>query len=260
MSTVGFHMWEPFRQQLMAEHRFYVEQAKKRLLTRFDNIEAEATQARDDCLNDMSEFFNPDIHDPSDFYDASFNKGFEFYELLTEMRDNTRLSVVAGMFHQWDKKLRDWLVREVMHWHRGDNLTGAIWKANFEDVMGFLGAFGFDCHNSLYFQQLDAMRLVVNVFKHGDGDSFKALKSSFPEFLGEALEAERLFGFADYTDLRVTDEQVARFSEAILDFWGAIPNQIFLPDEADLPKIFEKALSKDINEANSANKSLRGKK
>ena len=42
---VLFQMWGPFRQSLIDGHLFYVEQARKRLLTQFENIEAEADKA-----------------------------------------------------------------------------------------------------------------------------------------------------------------------------------------------------------------------
>ena len=110
---VAFQMWGPFRKQLVKAHTFYVEQAKKRLLTRFENIEEEAQAEMDTWLQETSHLFDPERHDPSDFYEQANDVGIEFYELLTEMRDRTRLSVIAGMYHEWDKQLRDWLWREI---------------------------------------------------------------------------------------------------------------------------------------------------
>lgn len=116
---VLFQMWGPFRQSLIDGHLFYVEQARKRLLTQFENIEAEADKASEDWLENNSHRFDPDRDDPGSFYEAAGEAGIEFYRLLSDMRDQTQLSVVAGMFHEWDKQLRDWLVREIGHWHRG---------------------------------------------------------------------------------------------------------------------------------------------
>ena len=36
-----FQMWEPYRQSLIAGHQFYVNQARQRLLSQFDDIETE---------------------------------------------------------------------------------------------------------------------------------------------------------------------------------------------------------------------------
>jgi hypothetical protein len=250
---MGFQMWEPFRQNLMAEHRFYVEQARKRLLSQFENIGAEADKAAEEHLEKMSMHFNPDVHDPSDFYESANDKGIEFYQLLSDMNETTRLSVIAGMFHQWDKKLRDWITREMHHWHHGENATQEIWKVDFPKIMDFLVAFGFNVKALPCYERLDAMRLVVNIFKHGNGRSLDELKESFPEFIADPLDGEgdhRLFPhYLDHTDMKVLDAQLDQFSEAILDFWKAVPKEIFLSEEIDVPKWFEKAFLKDGAEA-----------
>src|SRR5437868_2508040 len=101
---VLFQMWEPFRQSLIKGHLFYVEQARKRLLSRFDDIEADADRAAEEWLEQSGQHFDADRHDPCDFYEAANDVGIEFYGLLSDMREQTRLSVVAGMFHEWDKQ------------------------------------------------------------------------------------------------------------------------------------------------------------
>lgn len=248
MSILGFQMWEPFRQNLMAEHCFYVEQAQKRLLSQFDNMEAEADKAAEEHLDKMSAQFNPDVHDPSDFYESAHDKGIEFYQLLNEMLENTRLSVIAGMFHQWDKNLRDWIVREIRHWHHGESVTRSIWKADFPAIVDFLVSVGFDVRKSPCYEQLNAMRLVVNVFKHGDGPSFDELREAFPKFFPDLLggDGKHRFSVASHTDMKVSDQHLKEFSEAILDFWKDVPTDICLGEELDVPKWFEKAFLKDI--------------
>ena len=243
-------MCEPFRQKLMAEHRFYVEQARKRLLSQFDNIEGEADKAAEEYLDGMSRQFNPDIHDPSDFYEAANDEGIEFYQLLSNMHENTRLSVIAGMFQQWDKKLRDWIVREMHHWHHGENATKSIWRADFPAIVDFLVAIGFDVKSLLCYERLNEMRLVVNVFKHGNGSSFDELRASHPGFICDPLGWHGVqvvpFFLPDHTYVRATDTHFDQFSEAVLDFWKAIPEEIYLGKELDIPQCFEKAFLKDM--------------
>jgi len=246
---MGFQMWGPYRQDLMAEHRFYVEQARKRLLSQFENMEAEADKASEEYLEKMSIHFNPDKHDPSDFYETAHDKGIEFYQLLSDMHQNTRMSVIAGMFHQWDKKLRDWIVREMHHWHHGENATGSIWKADVSAIMDFLVAVGFNVKTLPCYERLDAMRLVVNVFKHGNGPSFDELKELFPEFISHPLGGDGghqfFLHYLEHTDMKVSDAHLDQFSDAILDFWLAVPNEIYLTEGLDAPKWFEKAFLKD---------------
>jgi hypothetical protein len=93
-SYVLFQMWGPLRQSLMKAHLFYVEQARKRLLSQFDDIGAEADKAAEAWLESGVRHFDPDRHDPGDFYEAANDVGIEFCGLLSEMREQTRLSVL----------------------------------------------------------------------------------------------------------------------------------------------------------------------
>ena len=128
---VLFQMCSWTRESIVKDHTFYVEQAKKRLLSQFDHIESEAEKAAEEWLERSGSYFDPDRHDPADFYEKANEVGIEFYSLLSEMRDQTWFGVVAGMFHQWDKALRGWMVREIEHWHRGENFPRKVWSSDF---------------------------------------------------------------------------------------------------------------------------------
>lgn len=243
---MSFQMWEPFRKSLIKGHLFYVEQARKRLLSQFDDIEADADRAAEEWLEQSGQHFDPDRHDPGDFYERANDVGIEFYGLLSDMREQTRLSVVAGMFHEWDKQLRDWLVCEIQHWHRGDNATLKVWSADFGQITDLLESFGWNLRRADYFHKLDACRLVVNVYKHGKGKSLDDLIASFPEYLDNPFND---FGgtlsntkYLDHTHLKVSDDQFQAFSDAIFAFWCDVPESVV---DADVPDWFHKAILKD---------------
>lgn len=173
---VLFQMWGPFRQSLIAGHLFYVEQARKRLLSQFEDIEVEADKAAEDWLQRSSGRFDPDRHDPGDFYEAANDAGIEFYTLLSDMRDQTRLSVVAGMFHEWDKQLRDWLVREIQHWHRGDAAALKVWSA----------------HLRVSDEQFQAFADAIAAFWQAVPESiFESKVNDVPDWFGKAILKDR---------------------------------------------------------------------
>jgi len=246
---VAFQMWEPSRKQLIKAHTFYVEQAKERLLTRFENIEDEANKETDSWLRETSHLFDPDRHDPSDFYEQADDIGIEFYELLTELRDRTRLSVIAGMYHEWDKKLRDWLWREIRRWHLGDQLRRQIWSVDFISLMDFMVALGWDVTKTPYYQHLDACRLIVNVYKHGEGKSFELLRQRYPQYIENNFAGAANYGWtlshADYTHLKAPDGSLDLFSQAIIDFWNDVPENVYASTIVDVPDWFERAYNKD---------------
>jgi len=251
---VLFQMWGPFRQSLIKGHLFYVEQARKRLLAQFDDIEAEADRASEEWLEERGQHFDPDRHDPGDFYEAAHDAGIEFYGLLSDMRERTRLSVVAGIFHEWDKQLRDWLVGEIRHWHQGESVRSKIWSADFGQIADLLVSFGWDIRSTNYFPTLDACRLVVNVYKHGDGKSLDELRRAFPEYLANPFDDVSDAMHLDHSHLKVSDEQLQAFSDAIVSFWQHVPENVRESQVIEVPDWFGKAIQKDRDEPQQANK------
>jgi hypothetical protein len=244
-NPVLFQMWGPFRNSLVAEHEFYVEQARKRLLSQFNDIESEAQKAAEQWLEKSSQRFDPDRHDVGDFYEAANDAGIEFGLLLSEMQTQTMLSVVAGMFHQWDKKLREWLVREIQHWHYGSTVTAKIWQINFPQMISLLESFGWMIQSTGWFPRLEACSLVVNVYKHGSGNGLGELKARFSEYLENTLGDSVGLEYSDHTHLRVNDAQFQAFADAIVEFWKAIPENTFESHLTSVPEWFEKAILKD---------------
>lgn len=250
---VLFQMWGPFRQMLIEGHQFYMDQARRRLLAQFDDIESEAEKFSANWLERNSHRFDPDRHDPSEFQEAAHEDGIAHYQLLEDMRDSTRLSVVAGMFHEWDKQLRDWMAREIQHWHSGEDVRAKIWSQDFGSLANLFACLGWDIRSRPYYVALDACRLVVNVYKHGEGNSFQDLKRRYPEYIDNPLKnfsAGLLdMDFTDYTNLKVSEEQIQGFSAAIVAFWNDVPINIFDDQVGELPDWFEKAWLKDCKTA-----------
>ncbi|MBK1625510.1 hypothetical protein [Afifella marina] len=245
---VLFQMWEPFRVSLIEQHDFYVREARSRLLSRFENIEADADRAANAWLEEGGRWFNPD-DDPGRYYEVANDVGIQHYQMLCDMREQTRLSVVAGMYHQWDKQLRDWLVREIQHWHRGDCVPAKVWGGDFIRIVDLLESFGWPVRRADYFKSLDACRLVVNVYKHGEGPSLQDLKRRYPEYLHDPFggEGSSLSNVAlrDHTALRVDDHQFQGFDGAIRAFWGDVPESVFSSSISTVPQWFEKAILED---------------
>jgi hypothetical protein len=177
---------------------------------------------------------------------AAHAAGIEFYGLLSDMREQTRLSVVAGIFHEWEKKLRDWLAREIQRWHRGDDAIARVWSANFGEIAALLESFGWRVSGAACFRTLDGCRLVVNVYMHGEGDSLNVLKQTYPEYLDDPFRrsGRAFFGtkYGDHRYLKVSDGQFQAFSDAIVAFWRDVPENVFASEITDVPNWFAKAI------------------
>lgn len=240
-----FQMWEPHRQSLIAGHLFYVEQAKKRLLSQFQDINQEADSAADQWLKDHNHHFNPDFHSPGDFEEQAFNAGLEFYELLKEMQNRTRLSVVAGMYHEWDKQLHQWMVDQMRGWCPRSSFELTVWNTSLSEFAELVEPLGWDIRSKSYFAELDACRLVINVFKHGDGPSLQQLKRKYPDFLQDPtadLVGKSFFDITSHRHLSVSDEHIDAFSDAIVSFWRDVPEDIYDHENAVMPVWLSKVL------------------
>lgn len=243
----AYQLMDSEREIRISEHRFYVEQAKRRLLSQFSNIEAEAEQAEAEHWERSGQSFDPEWHDPGDLAEAARDHGIEFYRLLSEMHDRTRLGVVAGMYHHWDKTFRRFLVREF-RWPKlvlGEHTRRALWKLDSAKLERLLGAVGLNLWGLACYQWLDSMRLVVNVFKHGEGRSLDDIRRRHPEFLRQNPSGWFIY---DDTDLEVTDEHVEQFAAAIESFWRELPPTVTFDEDAvlDVPDEFERAWNKDL--------------
>lgn len=252
MTDTLFHMWGRFRQSLIDGHNFYLEQAQKRLLSQFNNIEDEAEKYAEEWLEKVGSHFDPDRHDPSDFYEQAHEESIAFYQMLDDLRNRTRLSVVAGLFHEWDKQVRDWITREINHWHSGEEANKALWSANFNDIVDLFEGLGWKIKSQSFYASLDRYRLVVNAYKHGNGTALQTIRDQHPDFISSMMRESLFIKSADYTDLLIEDKHIAEFSDAIIQFWKCVPEYIFNEDNLSVPKWFEKALQKDIRQTQTA--------
>jgi hypothetical protein len=224
-------MRSPFRQSLISSHIFYVEQAKKKLLSQFGDLEHEAKIATGQWLAQHSIQINPTLEYDESFYDCEASLTLGYLNQLTEMRDQTRLSVVAGMFYEWEKQLRTWLVSEYKQLLLGEKPTFNALNAKIEDLFKKLDKYYWPVLNTTYAEKILACHSVVNVYKHGNGNSFRNLRERYPEYLHDPFNGgDELFSmginYLNYMNLIVTDIHIQEFSDAIVEFWKNAPESV----------------------------------
>lgn len=199
-----FHLSDWRRNILIQEQLFYVDQAKKRLFSQFIDIHQEAEDVTNNWLVENENKFNPDQHNGADFLAEAADIGNHFYMLLDDMRKRTILSVVAGMYHEWDKQLREWI---IMHSNCDEE---KVWNCKISKLFNLFEELDFKIKETSCYSVLDACRLVVNVYKHGQGPAFDTLCGDYPKYLNVNM-------------LEITPEHVDEFSDAIVSFWREVP-------------------------------------
>lgn len=245
---VLFQMSGSFREHLIASHEFYVSEARVRLLDPFSEeaMKADADRYADEWLAKMAERFDPDRDDPGSHYEASWDEGVAFYLRLEDLRKTTRLSIIAGLYHEWEKQLRDWLAREIMRVAPGGHLRSAIWRQPIEDIFDFLESWGWPVRERPYYLDLRVCHLVINVYKHGSGTSLSQLRDLAPALTGQTETMPAfLFSALDHTRLSVGDDDLIRFSNALVAFWRDVPENTLQSQISNEPAWIGKALEKD---------------
>ncbi|WP_282078640.1 hypothetical protein [Epibacterium ulvae] len=253
---VCFEMPSDQRERLIRRHEFYVDQAKKRLILQFveDEIRTEANNIGQSYLDSNQSRYNPEAIGGDGIVEEAQDEMNERYWMLADMRDSVRLSIISSIFHEWEKCLRQWLVDEVSRWHHGDNTRDQIWRVNLEaqkgdnSILALLESFGWALRDFDFFKNLDACRLVVNVYKHGDGPSLTDLSKKYPEkYLEHPLggPCEWLGEQWSYKHLNISDEDLDLFADAIKKFWKTLPEKVLDRQIEEPPSWLTKAIKQD---------------
>lgn len=221
MTHAIFEMTKDRREHLISSHKFYVAQAKERLLSQFDDIEGEADAYGKTKRDEYSAYYNPETDNSYDLQEAADNEMCSHYHMLNEMYDLTLLSVISGMFHEWEKQLRNWINFQIQRVYKGDHIKKAICKADFVKLIKLFKHSDWLIQSKPYYVSLNRCRLVVNAYKHGEGDSLECLRNKHPDLINEVPDV-----FSSKS-LNIKTEHLEEFSKSILEFWGDVPEYIY---------------------------------
>lgn len=210
---------------IINKHNFYVTEARKRIFAQFSDpdLEAAAQQKEEEYYEEAGKNFNPDYHDEGDVVEQAYNEGISHWIALCEMKNTVSLALTAGMFHQFDKELREKCIREFSHWLNGEVIASMIWDIGFPRLIEILEWIGMDITGKDYYGKIDTCRQIVNVYKHGDGDAHRKLSAEHPEYYHSFSMSENYRLSLRHEQLEVTEVQFIEFADAITAFWKNIP-------------------------------------
>ena len=203
----------------------------RRILPGFDNIEAEATAAAEtlfrDRMNQLAGFDGPD-EDEGFAADDAQEHGFSVYSDLEFVRRQVTGLAIAGLYHLWERLLKEFLVREFGQFNPPIVPREKVLGAEFRPLVGMLKNQGWEIAKESFYLDLDVLRLVVNVVKHGDGKSCQALLTQEPGlFMDFGHPWANKGRGAD--DLRLTGYHFIRFVGATRAFFERFPERLPSP-------------------------------
>ncbi len=204
----------------------YVDGFSTRLLPIFDHIDDEASAAADKAWEAaMSSPASEESSDPSIYAEAAQEHGLEVYENLQFTRQQLLGLATAGLYHLWERLLKQFICKELRGWtFDGRDIHKIMAQMNFSNLEGFLSQFGFQLAQQSYYADLCELRLVSNVVKHGDGNSCDELQASAPHLFEGYNYHFDILSNADNLELKPTD--FTRYAKAVTDFWKTLPENL----------------------------------
>lgn len=230
MQKAQLYLSSDDRTQHLSLHTFYVEQMKTRILSQFDDLEEEAQRHGNATYERLGRLPGHGDIDMIGIAEVAYDEGLEHYLALSDLRKQVLLGGLAGMFHQWDKAVRQHLEYELRRDFDRDWIEREIWNSQLSKLINIFEKSNWPIKSLPCYSQIGALQLVVNVYKHGKGRSLSELSADYGEYVENPLQKlmPNTALNLDHKDLTVTDDQFGEFADAIRDFWEAMPERLFL--------------------------------
>jgi len=141
---VIFYMAEVDKNKILDTHKFYVREAQNRLINQFNSLDKEMEIIVQQYVESSKKSFDPDFTDLSDVYNSAIEYGSNHCVALSEMKDTVLLALTANMFHQFDKTLRQKIIREMNHSLHFEFIQPLVWDINFIQLIDLLDWIGIN--------------------------------------------------------------------------------------------------------------------
>lgn len=250
--AIDIFLFDNERKTLINKNLFLYNESRARILSNFKNIDNETDALKDRLIQGELYSLNPDIsyEDECSFYADIEAISFKYYCSLKEMSREISLNIASMLYFNWDKTLRNWLLREIQHTLQIPNPESWLWRVDIGKIYQLLLLFNFNIQAQSFFKHLDSLRLIVNVYKHGNGKAYSDLEKLYPEYLNAEF-GERGYMTVDneYSRLKVSNDQLEEFTNSITHFWTSIPQNLHINDVDQITKFIPKGSKKNKKEA-----------
>ncbi len=169
-------------------------------------------------VNEFRDFLNKHKEEYPDDENNEMWNVLQIIEII-ELKYRMKLMFITLMCEMFEQFLIDVLVKKL-------NLKKGL---SFEDVKKIFSNFEFDIEKSTQWGKIKELRLLVNVIKHGDGESKKRLKKLRKDFFYDTKNS--LGNTLNDMSLNVQEEDMNGYFFSILEFINDMPNEFKVKDE-----------------------------
>lgn len=216
------------------QHDFLVKQFNDRVLSQFtmDNIEKAHDEDNITRHKKIIQSTLPVAY-KSRYMDTADRESVEFALNLVEMRKQLILSGLVFLYSNWEKTLRAFLESIFTINDAEKHYLRELWDPS---IFKIFEKISWNVRKKEFYPDLNLLRTVTNVFKHGKGESLLRLKKLKPEYFlsDEELEMDEEYlylyelKFRDHTDINITQNEFVILSNAIRQFWVDFPERLIL--------------------------------
>ena len=220
------YVTEMTRRYSKSEISDYIEIYFKKLLPVFKDIESDAKKhVHNFHDNIMSQPACDDSIDPSSIAENAQEEGIDYYLHLKLGKYNLTATWHATLYQVWEQQIRRFLFRETPH----------VKKIKFErfctklsEIKEKFKLHNVDIENFSCWPQINELRLLCNVIKHGDGKSAKELRKIKPMLFKQEGGTDHMKIFKTTLleeTLNIDEKTLQNYTEALLSFWDKIPER-----------------------------------
>ncbi|MED4551905.1 hypothetical protein P9305_04170 [Lysinibacillus capsici] len=238
MATAQLYLYKQLRERFQRPYDYYADVYFNKVAVVFSNLEEEADKIARSHYEELGQYFNPEIHDESNFVDSAFEKGLEYYEAVSLVRYNSKLMWFSTMYQFWEQQVRKFLYDEIKKSgitlcnEKGKEIEFKDFCTNgIRDIKSWFKHFDYDIEKIENWSDINELRLLANVIKHGDGGAATTLEKLRPDFFKSEISDYNLMKshrtVLNEQVLNINDSELIKYKEALQSFWGELPERLY---------------------------------
>lgn len=191
----------------------------------FENIDAEAEEHGNNYF-DGSPSYSEHI-DPGDFAEQAMDQAIKHYEFLSLGKYVLIASWHVALYEAFEQQVRFFIHKELSHNYR---LSINQVFSRFDDLKKILVFYCIELGALKGLKEIDHLRLLSNVIKHGEGESASELRKKRPDLIKayDDVELLELYGSSLLEEtLNISQNTLKDFGNAIEQFWDSFPERSY---------------------------------
>jgi hypothetical protein len=192
----------------------------------FKNIDAEAEEHGNNYF-DGSQYSCPEDFDPGDLAEQAMDQAIKHYEFLCLGKYVLIASWHVALFEAFEQQVRYFFHKELSHNYR---ISINQVFSRFDDLKIILVFYCVDLNALRGLKEIDHLRLLSNVIKHGEGESANELRRKRPDLFKsyDDVELLELYGSSLLKEVLIINQDTLKdFGKAIEQFWDSFPERSY---------------------------------